>query len=454
MSCGNSDILALIDYFQNGTDLSNNDWDNYNYFDLWNAIENGTTPPDRTVCATFVQADIRSIVFAVLGVFTSPSDYLGENIDFYYLYLKAIGQEVVSPKFSNFCIGQLYDLFSIGLTAKFRQGQNFECTMSKVTAIASITFEQGQKLDALLSKSAAIQNAVFEQQQTFNAELASAFTGLLDDYPNAAAAYSIRLLSSTYSGPLVRIRKETGGNPEKDFYADENNELSLNSSDGGGTTLGNWIGSNNGYIVTWYDQSGSNDATQTTASAQPKIINAGSLITENGKVAIDFNASFRLEVVDFVSALDELTIITVNAPNATNVFSSIYSGFDSFANYNLLYRYSDDGKVFAGFSGVSASSNYSSSSFYVAQQNLLFLNFDNSLTAGSQAILFVNSVDFNFTGINDTGTLKTVSNGYIGSRDSALIFSGTFQEFIIYNTEQSTNRTGIETNINDFYTIY
>jgi len=173
MICGNSDILALIDYFQNGTDLSNNSWDNYNYYDLWNAIENGTTPPNRTVCATFVQADIRSIVFAVLGVFTSPSDYLGENIDFYYLYLKAIGQEVVSPKFSNFCIGQLYDIFSIGLTAKFRQGQDFNVTMSKVAAIASITFEQGQQLDVLLSKSVALQNAVFEQQQTFNVEFQS-----------------------------------------------------------------------------------------------------------------------------------------------------------------------------------------------------------------------------------------------------------------------------------------
>lgn len=289
---------------------------------------------------------------------------------------------------------------------------------------------------------------------TTSSATASSATFLLDEYPSAAAAYSFRLLSGTYSGPLVRIRKDTGGQPEKDFYPDSNNELSLSSGDGGGTTLGSWIGENDGFVVIWYDQSGSNDATQTTASAQPKLINAGSLITENGKVAIDFNASFRLEVVDFLSALDELTIITVNAPNATNVFSAIYSGFDSFANYNLLYRYSDDGKVFAGFSGVSASSNYSSSSFYVAQQNLLFLNFDNSLTAGSQANLFVNSVDFNFTGINDTGTLKTVSNGYIGSRDTAQIFSGTFQEFIIYNTEQSTNRTGIEININDFYTIY
>jgi hypothetical protein len=28
------------------------------------------------------------------------------------------------------------------------------------------------------------------------------------------------------------------------------------------------------------------------------------------------------------------------------------------------------------------------------------------------------------------------------------------QEIIIYNSDQSTNRTGIETNINDYYNIY
>ena len=31
---------------------------------------------------------------------------------------------------------------------------------------------------------------------------------------------------------------------------------------------------------------------------------------------------------------------------------------------------------------------------------------------------------------------------------------GKIQEFVLYNTDQSTNRTGIETNINDFYSIY
>jgi hypothetical protein len=31
---------------------------------------------------------------------------------------------------------------------------------------------------------------------------------------------------------------------------------------------------------------------------------------------------------------------------------------------------------------------------------------------------------------------------------------GTIQEFVLYTSDQSSNRTGIEDNINDFYSIY
>ena len=33
-------------------------------------------------------------------------------------------------------------------------------------------------------------------------------------------------------------------------------------------------------------------------------------------------------------------------------------------------------------------------------------------------------------------------------------FDGNIQEVVIYSTDQSTNRTGMQTNINSFYSIY
>ena len=47
--------------------------------------------------------------------------------------------------------------------------------------------------------------------------------------------------------------------------------------------------------------------------------------------------------------------------------------------------------------------------------------------------------------------------GYLGSnqnQSSGQFYTGTFQELIIYNTDQSANRTKIEDNINDYYDIY
>ena len=46
---------------------------------------------------------------------------------------------------------------------------------------------------------------------------------------------------------------------------------------------------------------------------------------------------------------------------------------------------------------------------------------------------------------------------FIGSDKAFLsteVWNGKFQECIYYGTEQSANVTGIETNINDFYSIY
>jgi len=44
----------------------------------------------------------------------------------------------------------------------------------------------------------------------------------------------------------------------------------------------------------------------------------------------------------------------------------------------------------------------------------------------------------------------------IGTTQSNVSYSlnGILQEIIFYNSDQSSNRTGIETNINDFYSIY
>jgi len=109
------------------------------------------------------------------------------------------------------------------------------------------------------------------------------FVGLLDQYTGAAAGYSLRKLSVNTTN-VVRVRRSSD-NAEDDFTADE-------ITDG---TLLAWVGitaSDNGFVTTWYDQSGNgNNATQGTAANQPKIVNAGSLITSNGYTVIEYDGT-------------------------------------------------------------------------------------------------------------------------------------------------------------------
>jgi hypothetical protein len=127
---------------------------------------------------------------------------------------------------------------------------------------------------------------------------------LLDLYPNAALAYSLRKLRSAYTGPVVRVRRSSD-NAEADFTASEVS----------GGSLASWVGAgNDGFVRTWYDQTtNARHAGQATASRQPKVVSSGSLVLNaNGKPAMSLSGSN--------SGL---------APTAASVLSGSYSFFSA-----------------------------------------------------------------------------------------------------------------------------
>jgi hypothetical protein len=66
------------------------------------------------------------------------------------------------------------------------------------------------------------------------------------------AAYALVLLTTSYSGPVVQIRRAID-NTLSDFYADIQGNLGT-STNGTGTCLNTWLKGSPGYIVTWYNQ--------------------------------------------------------------------------------------------------------------------------------------------------------------------------------------------------------
>jgi hypothetical protein len=104
-------------------------------------------------------------------------------------------------------------------------------------------------------------------------------SGFLADYPDAAAAYSVRQLSNT-AIKCMRVRRAVAPFDEKDIGFTSGGDLDEAAivAFGGSDVL---------VVSAWYDQSGqSRHATQDNPNSQPQIYNGTAVITENNQVAV------------------------------------------------------------------------------------------------------------------------------------------------------------------------
>lgn len=266
-------------------------------------------------------------------------------------------------------------------------------------------------------------------------------SGLLYDYSGAAAAYSVRQLSNT-SALSMRIR-EDGTDTETDIGFDSNGDLDT-------AAIASHCGANNGYVVTWYDQAGSqNDATQVTSGSQPQIYNGTAVITENGKAAIQFDGtldSLDYDLATSLSAASYYHTFTVYQSSTTN---SIYHGSrDTFA----AYHFGLDGSTSTNLQGPMLADKTTFNHFYK--------NGSQSFTSSTTRDQYFTEY---FTGDQtlmaymmtvDSGSSNT-TQWHIGRNKETLYgVDGNIQEFIVYQTDQTSNQSGIETNINSEYLIY
>ena len=143
----------------------------------------------------------------------------------------------------------------------------------------------------------------------------AAYDYLLSGDGDAEVAYSLRAVNPDYTGAIVLIRRSSD-NAEKAFYKDADNLLSLSSEDGASVSLSTWIGSDNGFVKTWYDQSGnSKNPTQGTAGNQPRLVELGNLELSGGKVAVRFVKANnqRLTILDTTANINNMSSYFVGA---------------------------------------------------------------------------------------------------------------------------------------------
>ena len=194
-----------------------------------------------------------------------------------------------------------------------------------------------------------------------------------------------------------------------------------------------------GRVTTWYDQSGNgNDATNSTESEQPLIVDGGILVEENGKPAIQFDGVNDELVNSSITLTQPFTYFHARRYRNTTTLRIALSLSTS---TNGWADYLDGGQLRAFFGG-----SKSISAGFNTDQNLWGAIVNG---ASSQVLLNGTSTAANL-GTNNGDAVVIGDRGNISGVNAAV----NSQEIIIFNSDQSTNRTGIEENINSRFNIY
>lgn len=290
------------------------------------------------------------------------------------------------------------------------------------------------------------------------------YVGLLDTYPNAAAAYSVRLLRTAYSGSAIRVRRSSD-NTEQDIGFTATGNLDTSS-------LISFCGAGNGFVTTWYDQSGnSQNVSQTTAANQPQIVSGGSVLIKNGKPCVLFNGSTSTLVASInnpFSFTGAVSLIHASYKNSTSyqAYETILSAgsFPTNLTDTMAYGFGNSGATSPQPTfvtdcwqptGVQYDGTITTNASYIFGYYLS--NWSTQKTGGvSNFTLNGSDVATKNYGSSTPSSLKT-NPIRIGLYDPILApsyFGGSIHEIIAYASNQNSNRTGIQTNINTYYGIY
>ena len=273
---------------------------------------------------------------------------------------------------------------------------------------------------------------------------------LLNFFP-ATVAYSLRKLRSGQARAIGVRRSSDNAQQDIGFVGDKLDTVSLLS----------FCGVGNGFVTTWYDQSGNGyNAIQPEQAKQPQIVSSGVVITENGKPAIQFDGSNDVlsnnalfftantpnsQFIVCERGTGALTLLPVGSTPNEAIYEHIFfsaSGYLDFQTSRYEHSVSNPG----------VGSNLTQS---VGSQ-LLLSTIYNGLDKNTQSNYNYWVSGGNLTASAGGGLGYWSERFAIGGRNvqAVLYFNSKIQEVVIYNTDQTANRSAIESNINTHYTIY
>ena len=222
-----------------------------------------------------------------------------------------------------------------------------------------------------------------------------------------------------------------------------------------------------GFVETWYNQFGSNNLTQATASKQPTIVTSGDINKRNNQPIIKLiqaNSTF-LQIADS-------SMFPTGSNIAVTIFHAMHIDASSGNRAGILGS--------NGMGNNAGASNYRFGSFPPRRAGVKFADASSTqveLKSDSYADdtdviltyqLAVNSGTASFQAFNNGSSLTSVSASttdqsyspqsteiLLGARTTSDNFADSeFFEVIAYGSDQLSNRSAIEANINNQYDIY
>jgi hypothetical protein len=259
----------------------------------------------------------------------------------------------------------------------------------------------------------------------------------------------LRKVRTAYTGAAIRVRR-SNDNTEQDigFVGVDLDTVSLKS----------FVGVNSAFVVRWLDQSGNGyNLGQSTAANQPRIINAGVIDRQNGKVCIVFDGSndALINGVNISGDITESVFLSIKQ-NTTTGLQALFS-HGSIASLNAFSLWSNlrsTNQYEVAYIGNDYRTDKSTNTNF---QLISLIKTPGAINTTTK--IWFNAVQASDRGGSSTSTPNVTNSGLNLCRNvigAATIgyASANVTEVIIYASDQSSNRTAIESNINSYYGIY
>lgn len=259
----------------------------------------------------------------------------------------------------------------------------------------------------------------------------------------AASAYSLRLLSTAYSGAAIQVRRSSD-NALQDIGFTAGGDLDT-------VALKTFVSADNGTVERWYDQSGNGlDAMQASQGNQPLIVNAGVIERTNNTPYLSFAGDRWFSIaMSFDRSIYPAATVNLVYQNTSLTGSQALWGCDDggWDRFQLLSFDAAPGIAYGLSNGGGTTPNATNNT----NRNVYTAIMNNTVANASYVVL--NGVTGSLFTENGAGSTGNMAIGAIAG-SGAYGFIGNISEFVLFTSSlPDPTRQTLEFNQANYYSL-